>query len=421
LGFFSRLLKRAQAFTFSPRDPGYWIHDWLGSSSQAASGVRVTPDTALRASAVFAAVKILAESVAQLPLILYRRRPDGGKERAFEHPLYPLLHDLPAADLTSFELREQMQAHLALRGNAYARLERDGAGRVQSIEPVHPDTVTPYRLDSGRLAYSYRPSGSTGGRGPTTFLAGEGTLLHVRGLSFDGLSGVSPITYAREAIGLGMAAEEFGSRFFAQNARPGGVLEHPGKLKNEERDNLKRSWEDMHSGLANSHRVAVLEEGMKWQAIGLSHEDAQYLDTRKFQIAEIARIFRVPPHMLGDLDRATFSNIEQQSLEFVIYSLQPWLVRWEQALTRDLLTPAERTNHFIEFLIAGLVRGDLASRYQAYATGRQWGWLSVNDIRSLENLNPVAGGDVFISPMNMLPAGSLPAPQKGAPDADPKT
>jgi hypothetical protein len=229
-------------------------------------------------------------------------------------------------------------------------------------------------------------------------------VWHLRGLSSDGLVGLSPIQLMRQAIGLGMATEEFGARFFGNDARPGGVLQHPGVLGNEAFERLQSSWETRHGGLSNSHRVAILEEGMQYSQIGIPPEDAQFLETRKFQVTEIARAFRVPPHMLADLERATFSNIEHQSIEFVVHSIRPWLVRWEQSIQQQLMLDRDRQKYFAEFVVDGLLRGDTVSRYQAYATGRQNGWLSANDIRTLENMNPVDGGDIYLVPLNMVPA-----------------
>jgi HK97 family phage portal protein len=379
-------------------NPQSWLVEALGGG-KAASGVTVNENTALKSTAVFACVRILAETVASLPLPVYRRLPGGGKERATDHYLYPLLHDQPNPEMTSFEFRETLMGHLALWGNAYAEIQRNGAGEVVALWPLRPDRMRVSRDDQG-LQYKYTlPDG-------TTAVLRQRNIMHIRGLSGDGLVGYSPIRMAREAIGLALATEEFGARFFGQGSRPSGVLEHPGKLSKEAKENLRESWERMHSGLSGAHRIAILEEGMKWTQIGIPPEDAQFLETRKFQVTEIARIFRIPPHMLADLERATFSNIEHQSIEFVVHTIRPWLVRWEQAFKRDLFLPGEREIYFAEFLVDGLLRGDIESRYRAYATARQWGWMSANDVRELENMNPIPGGDVYLIPLNMVPAGS---------------
>jgi HK97 family phage portal protein len=382
--------------------------------------VDVTPGTALRSSAVYACVRVLAETVASLPLPVYVRLENGGKARANDHPLYAILHDAPNPEMTSFELRELLMGHLCLWGNAFAEILRDGNGQALALWPLRPDKITIKRgfvevvgggNGYGRVIFQENPAGGLvygyelpAGAGRTMFLARN--MLHVKALSTDGVIGLSPITMMRQAIGLTMATEEFGSRFFGNDARPGMVLEHPGKLSQQAHDNLKESWEERHMGLENAHRVAILEEGLKAHEVGVPPEDAQFLETRKFQVNDIARIFRVPPHMVGDLERATFSNVEQQAIDFVVHTIRPWLVKWEQALSQKLFTEQDRRSYFTEFLVDGLLRGDIQSRYLAYAQGRQNGWLSTNDVRVLENMNPVDGGDVYLIPLNMVAAGT---------------
>lgn len=370
---------------------------WSGTiGARTASGVSVSPDTALNAAAVWAAVKVISETVGSVPLIMYRRRADGGKERATDHPLYDLLHDQPNRSQTAFEFKEMLTTHLLLRGNAYAEIVPGPRGPVDQLLPVHPDLVTPERRPDGYLQFRVRD----GKGGERTLLQDE--MLYLRGLSLDGVTGVSVITYARESIGLMQAAESYGARVFSQGAQPGGVLEHPKELSKEAAARVSESWQAAHSGLGNAHKVAVLEDGLTWKQTSMTSEDAQYLETRKFEISEMSRWFRVPAHMLGDLERATFSNIEHLGLEFVIYTMLAWFTRWEQAIKRDLIL-SPRT-YFAEFLVDGLLRGDIKTRYEAYAIGRQWGWLSQNDIRRLENMNPIAGGDTYLTPLNMLPA-----------------
>jgi len=391
-------------------NPDKWLIDWFSGGGKSASGVTVNENTALNATAVFSAVDILSRTLASLPLPVYKRLQGGGKERATNHPLYSILHNLPNREMTSFELRQALMGHLALWGNAFAEIERDNAGRVIGLWPLRPDRMTVKRDERG-LLYIYR-IGTTG----QEVALRQRNVMHIRGLSSDGVIGYSPIRLAREAIGLTLATEEFGARFFGNGSRPGGVLQHPGKLSEEASKRLKKSWEEMHQGLTQAHRVAILEEGMTWQQVGIPPEDAQFLETRKFQVTEIARIFHVPPHMLADLERSTFSNIEHQGIEFVVHTMRPWLVCWEQAMYRDLFLPTERQTYFTEFLVDGLLRGDTESRYRAYATGRQWGWLSANDVRELENMNPVEGGDTYLIPLNMIPAdtaGSAPQPPEG--------
>lgn len=293
--------------------------------------------------------------------------------------------------------------HLLLYGNAYAQIIRDGYGRVKWLYPLLPERMDVNRDKDGQLVYSYtRYLDDFGGkkRYEQVKLRPE-EVLHIPGLGYDGLIGYSPIAMAKNAIGMSMAAEEYGSTFFANGATPSGLLEHPGVVKDPEK--LRQSWHAQFSG-KNSHNVAVLEEGMTYKPMSISPNEAQFLETRKFQIDEIARIFRVPPHMVGDLEKSSFSNIEQQSLEFVKYTLNPWVIRWEQALHKALLLPGEKQHYFIKFNVDGLLRGDYQSRMNGYAVGRQNGWLSANDIREMENLNPISeeeGGNLYLINGNM--------------------
>jgi len=377
--------------------------DFLTMGRPSYTGVAVNERTALNNVAVFACVRLLSETLASIPLPLYRRLTKRSKRRAFEHPLYSLLHNSPNPEMTSFNFREALMAHLVLWGNAYAEIDWDmPTGRPRALWPFRPDKMS-IKRDNGKLFYHYRlPDGAE-------VTLPSYRMLHIPGLGFDGVVGYSPIHMAREAIGLSLATEEFGARFFGNGAKPGGVLEHPGKLGESAQENLRKSWNEMHKGLSNQHRIAILEEGMKYQQVGIPPDDAQFLETRKFQRAEIASFFHIPPHMIGDLEHATFSNIEHQGIEFVVYTMRPWFVRWEQMISKKLLGPNERTEYFAEFLVEGLLRGDVESRYKAYATGRQWGWLSANDIRELENMDPLPGdqGNIYYVPMNMLPAGGV--------------
>jgi len=400
---FERRASASGSFHVSQEPPG-WVEKLSGWTT--ATSRQVTPDNALEVTAVFAAVRILAESVASLPLPLYRRvQLNGrqGKERARAHPLYRILHDAPNSEMSSFTFRETLMGHVTTWGNAYAEIEVNNAGDVAALWPLRVDKMERIAREAGRLKYYYRLPDSIGS---TLIKLDADRIFHVKGLSSNGLQGYSPIQLARQAVGLALSTEEFGGRFFANGARPGVVLEHPGELSKEAHERLKSSWEERHQGLEHAHRVAILEEGMTVKEVGLPPESAQFLQTRKFQLNEIARMFRIPPHMLADLDRATFGNIEHQSIEFVMHTLRPWLVRWEQEIWRTLLTPTERQSLFAEHLVDALLRGDIAARYQAYATGRQNGWLSANDIREFENQNPIAGGDVYLVPLNMIPAGS---------------
>ena len=329
------------------------------------SGKAVTERSAMQMTAVYSCVRILAEAVAGLPLHLYRYKEDGGKEKALDHPLYLLLHDEPNPEMSSFVFRETLMTHLLLWGNAYAQIIRNGKGEVIALYPLMPNRMVVDRDIHGQLYYQYTRSTEEAPtmKGVTVNLP-PSDVLHIPGLGFDGLVGYSPIAMAKNAIGMAIACEEYGAKFFANGAAPGGVLEHPGTIKDPQR--VRESWQSTFGGSGNSNKIAVLEEGMKYTPIGISPEQAQFLETRKFQINEIARIFRVPPHMVGDLEKSSFSNIEQQSLEFVKYTLEPWLVRWEQSIQRTLFSPEEKKRYFAKFNVEGLLRGDYASRMSGY-------------------------------------------------------
>ena len=378
---------------------------FFGGSS---AGKRVNERSAMQMTAVYSCVRILAEAVAGLPLHLYRYKEDGGKEKAIDHPLYLLLHDEPNPEMSSFVFRETLMTHLLLWGNAYAQIIRNGKGEVIALYPLMPDRMTVDRDRDGKLYYEYTVStDDTPTVKGTVVRLNSSDVLHIPGLGFDGLVGYSPIAMAKNAIGMAIACEEYGAKFFANGAAPGGVLEHPGTIKDPQR--VRESWQSTFGGSGNANKIAVLEEGMKYTPIGISPEQAQFLETRKFQINEIARIFRVPPHMVGDLEKSSFSNIEQQSLEFVKYTLEPWLVRWEQSIQRTLLSPEEKKQYFAKFNVEGLLRGDYASRMTGYATARQNGWMSANDIRELENMDRIPaeeGGDLYLINGNMLPLGN---------------
>ncbi|EIR6828309.1 TPA: phage portal protein [Listeria monocytogenes] len=374
----------------------------MGSTT---AGKTVTERSALQMTAVYSCIRILAEAVAGLPLHLYRYTDDGGKEKAIDHPLYRLLHDEPNSEMSSFVFRETLMTHLLLWGNCYAQIIHNGKGEVVGLYPLMPNRMSVHRDESGQLYYLYtRGADDVNNTKDMIVKLSTSDVLHIPGLGFDGLVGYSPIAMAKNAIGLAIATEEYGAKFFANGAAPSGVLEHPGTIK--EPGKVREAWQSQFGGSANSNKIAVLEEGMKYTPISISPEQAQFLETRKFQINEIARIFRVPPHMVGDLEKSSFSNIEQQSLEFVKYTLDPWVVRWEQTLARILFTPEEKKKYFFRFNVEGLLRGDYESRMSGYATARQNGWMSANDIRELENLDRIPsedGGDMYLVNGNMLP------------------
>lgn len=352
------------------------------------AGVSVGPETALKLSAVFACDRLIAETVASLPAFVYERLADGGRQRATNHPLYDVLHRQPNEYQTAIEFFDFMTHCALMRGNAFARIVAGPRGFADQLMPLHPDYVQMEAAPRGGLRYRVNIPGR-----PPELLADE-DVLHVKGMSADGLIGVSVIAYARESLGLALAADRYGGRFFRNNARPGGVLEMAGKLSPEASKRLKETWEAAHTG-DNQHRVALLEEGLTFKEVGVSHKDSQFLETREFQAEDICRWFRVPPHMVGLTSKVTSwgSGIEQLGQGFVTYTLMPWLVRWQQAISRDLILAPNK--YFVEFATEALLRGDLKGRYDAYAIAVDKGWLSPNDVRRLENINPRPGGDAY--------------------------
>lgn len=402
MGLINKLFNSRDHPKIDNRTVGSSYSFYMGGSS---AGKNVNERSAMQMTAVYSCVRILAEAVAGLPLHLYRYKEDGGKERAIDNNLYHLLHDEPNKEMSSFIFRETLMTHLLLWGNAYAQIIRNGKGEVVALYPLMPNKMQVDRDENGELYYIYTRSSDEAKtmEGVTVYLTPR-DVLHIPGLGFDGLVGYSPIAMAKNAIGLAIATEEYGAKFFANGAAPSGVLEHPGTIKDPSR--LRENWNSTFGGSANSGKVAVLEEGMKYTPISISPEQAQFLETRKFQIDEIARIFRVPPHMVGDLEKSSFSNIEQQSLEFVKYTLDPWVIRWEQSLSRALLNEDEKRKYFFKFNLEGLLRGDYESRMSGYAVARQNGWMSANDIRELENMDKIPaedGGDLYLINGNMLP------------------
>ena len=369
------------------------------------SGKAVNERSAMQMTAVYACVRILSEAIASLPLHVYRYTDTSGKEKAIQHPLYLRLHDEPNPEMSAFSFRETLMTHLLLWGNAFSQIIRNGRGEVIALYPLMPDRMTVDRDSAGRLYYAYTRSDGdarTMGQKSMVVLAPP-DVLHIPGLGFDGLVGYSPIAMAKNAIGMGLACDEYGASFYQNGAQPGGVLEHPGVVKDPKR--VRDSWNAIYQGSGNAHRVAVLEEGMAYKPISVSPEQAQFLETRKFQIDEIARIFRVPPHMVGDLEKSSFSNIEQMALEFVKYSLAPWIARWEQAMQRALFSQDEKKRFFIRFNVEGLLRGDFKSRIESYAVGIQNGFYCPNDVRDLENMNLIPaseGGFNFMENGNMV-------------------
>lgn len=392
--FFKRLFTRSsRASSWS-----HWQGGWFGGTATAA-GTRVTPNTALEVAAVWACVRVISETVGMIPLNIYRRDGAGGKYRASDHPLHHILHNEPNPEMTSTSFRTTLQAHILTHGNAYVEIVRNARGNPIALWPLQPDRVSIRRSERGML--EYRVQGDVGG----VVSLQQHDVLHIQGLSGDGIVGYSPIRAARESIGLSLASEEYGASFFGNGALPGGILTHAGNLGEEAQGRLMRSWEKLHKGSGGAKKVAVLEEGMEWKPMSIPPEEAQFLQTRRFQVEEIARWYNVPLHVIQHLENATFSNIEHQSIEFTTRTIQPWLIRWEQELNRKLLGPRSRGDNglFIEHLVDGLLRGDIKARYESYKTARYGGWMSANDIRRLENMNPIDGGDVYLVQSNMVP------------------
>lgn len=389
-----------------------WYGPAIGPETNA--GAKVDYSSVLGIPAVWACTRIIAESIASLPLFLYTRK-DRGKDRAVNHPLYTLLHDRPNPEMSAMSFRETQTYHLLHWGNLFAEKEMDALGRVRALWPLPPDRVEIRRnLDTEEIYYRVRLEDS----GLSKDLRRE-QMLHVPGLSYNGIVGISPITKMREALGFALATEEFGARFFGAGTHPGVVVSHPGRLSETASKNLRDSLSTTYGGLGKSHRLMLLEEAMKIEKIGFSPEDSQFLQTRAFELAEICRIWRVPLHLVQEYSKGTsYASNEQQSLEFVIHTLRPWLVRLEQGYNNQLfLTELERKRYFFEHLVDGLLRGDLKSRYDAYAVGRSWGWLSANDVREIENLNPLPDdkGDIYLQPANMIEAGAPPPEPEPAP------
>ena len=377
------------------------------------SGKSVTVQSAIQLSTVYACVRVISETIASLPLGIYETVNDGN-EKATDHPLYKLLHDEPNSEMTSFVFREVMLAHLLLYGNSYSQIIRSGKNQVIGLYPLLPDHMDVDRDSKGNLTYTYTTSD-----GKTVSIKPR-DVLHIPGLGFDGVMGYSPIALEKNAIGLGIASEEYGSKFFSNGARPSGILTHPNTVKNPKA--LRESWNSAYGGSSNSNRVAILEEGMKFEPIAIPNNEAQFLETRKFQVDEICRIFRVPPHLVGNLEHATFSNIEHQSIDFAVHTIRPWLVRIEQSMNRALFAEQEKGRFYVQFNIDGLMRGDYKSRMEGYAIARQNGWMSANDIRALENQNPIPkeeGGDAYLVNGNMIPITT--AMKQAADDAEPNT
>lgn len=369
-----------------------------GGDYESYAGVSVSPETAMRYSTVYACVRVLAESIAQLPLHLYTRQADGGRQRMAGHPLEIILNEQPNEWQSSFEFREMMAGHLLLRGRALAYISRAGDGKILELIPLHPVRTQIKQMPDTTLRFKVTKADNT------EIWLEQKNVMYLRGLSFDGVNALSPVGCMRESIGLAQATQRHGSSLFKNGASVRGILKHPQKLSPEAKKNIGDSFDRLHGG-ENAFRTPVFEEGLDYQQISMSNEDAQFLDTRKFERSDICGMFRVPPHMVGDLERATFSNIEHQGISFVVHSLMPWLIRWEQAILRDVIAPDQRRHMFAKFQVAGLLRGDIKARYDAYRIAITTGWMNRNEVRGLEDMNPAEGLDEYLSPLNMAEVG----------------
>ncbi len=372
-----------------------------GNSSYAKSGVVVDPKTAMSLSAVRRSVTLLAESMAQLPCEVYKRDGDQ-RVKAVEHPLYDILHNQPNQKDSSFEYFETGQGFLGLNGNHIALIERNNKAEITELIPIHRDKVQLLKGKDGLPYYHLIDENKT---------LPMRLVHHVKGFSEDGFQGLSPLQTSADTIGLGIAVEEHASKVFSNGTTLSGVIERPkdaNAIKTQEGiDKVVNSFVGKHSGIRNMFSVAMLQEGMTYKQMAMSNEQAQLIEARKMSVADISRLYGIPLSMLSESAGESYKSIEQQSLNFVIYGLMPWLKRWESAMRRDLLLPSERKEYYIEFNVNGLIRGDLKARYEAYAIARQWGWLSVNDIRRLENLPPIKGGDTYLTPLNMVDSKNL--------------
>ena len=384
----------------SPKDPT--LASYFGGVG-AASGVIVNEQTALNYSAVFACLNIISSSLAMMPKCVYRRGADDSRTEDRDHNIYKIIDQRPNEHMTPFVFWQLMHHWAPSWGNAYAEIERTKAGTPVALWPIHPSRVRPVKLDGGNNAMGYEVFRPYGG----TSLIEAVDMLHILGPSYDGYFGYSIIAMARECIGLGLAQEKFGATFYGNNCQPGSLLEHPRKLLPEARKNLRESIENLHKGPHNANRLMILEEGMKLSPWSLPPKDAELLGSRKFQLEDVCRWFNVPPHMVYSLDRATLNNIEWLGTDFVRYTLSPWATRCEQEINRKAFNATEQKTYYTKYEFDELQRGDKASRYSSYATGRQWGWLSANDVRKEEHMNPIADGDQYMAPGNMTPIDKL--------------
>lgn len=406
-------------------NPAQWLIDWVSGGAASASGIRVTEQKAMMHTPFWASVRIISGTVSSLPFLVYRRVKPDGKERAPDHPAYKLIHDRPNEYMDAQTFIETRQAHVLTYGNGYAEIQRDGGGRPVALWPLLPDRtfrkITPGGVPYYEVhpVYPKNPGTSQDIQGtsdPTydgkTIVLPDYNVLHIKGLGFDGYTGYNVVHYHKETIGYGLGVKEYASRFFGNDASSGGALEHPETLSDDAARRLRESWDKDNAGLSKAHRTKILEEGMKWVKTGVDPKEAQSIDTQKFTVDDCSRIFNIPPHKLGSMDKSSFNNIEEQNIDFITSTMLYWFQKWEQEVNYKLFMPSERQKMFAEILVAGLLRGSTEARHKAYASGRQWGYYSINDIHRFENMNSIGpAGDIYLEPLNMKPAGTQdPAP-----------
>ena len=383
--------------------PAQWLIDWVNGGAASSSGVHVNASSALKYTPFWAAVRIISGTLGACPFKTFEHLKAGGKRPVPEHPAYTLLHDRPNDYMDAITFKETRQAHVLCYGNGYAEIQRDGGGRPVALWPLLPDKTTRKMTPKGTPYYEVRTPDNQ-----TVTLADE-NVLHVKGLGFDGYTGYDVVTFHREALGYGMAVKEFGSRFFSNGASPGGVLEHPNTLGKPALEHLKESWNAQHQGLSNAHRLQILEEGMKFHETGVDPKKAQALEVQKWTVDDCSRIFQIPPHKLGSMEFSKYNNVEQLNIDFYCTTMLYWFCKWEQEVDYKLFMPSERGRIFAEIIADAVLRGNIKDRYEAYGIGRQWGFLNINDIHAKENMNPIGpAGDVYLDPLNMVPAGTLP-------------
>ncbi len=403
----------AKAVRSGTTNPAQWLIDWVSGGKASAAGIRVTEKNALQYTPFWAAVRIISGTIASLPFLVYRRTASGGKERATGHAVYKLIHDRPNEYMDAQTFIETRQGHVLTYGNGYAEIQRTAGGKPVALWPLLPDRTFRKMSPEGVPYYEVRPA-----KGETVFLP-DYNVLHIKGLGFDGYTGYNVIQYHKESIGYGIGVKEYAARFFSNDASSGGILEHPETLSNEAIARLRESWDKDNAGLSKAHRTKILEEGMKWVATTVDPKAAQALDTQKFTVDDCSRIFNIPPHKLGSLDKSSFNNIEEQNIDFITSTMLYWFKKWEQEINYKLFMPAEQQRMFAEILVAGLLRGSTDARSKSFASGRQWGYYSINDIRRMENMNPIGpAGDIYLDPLNMKPAGT--EDPKAEPAAEPE-